>query len=599
MKPIERIFDLLDLYKDDYRSKQDAFSSREGDLWRRYSSLDYVHYSDLISLGLLAFGAGKGTKVATIMTNSPEWNFFDMGILQIGAIQVPIYPTISEDNYRYILEDASIEYVIVSNRDIYHRIKNIIPLIPGIKKVFSVGRVTGVDSWKEILSKGRHHPDPGILNRIKADIKPGDLATIIYTSGTTGRPKGVMLSHGNFITNFLSCTRIKRFTTYHRVLSFLPLCHVYERMLNYLYQYYGMSVHYVDSLENVAQCMKEVRPHVFAAVPRVLEKIYTRLVAHGRKLPPVRRVLFFWALRQGHKYEIGRTNGLYYEIKLLLARVLVLRHWRRALGGKVDLIVSGSASLHPRLARVFWASRIPVIEGYGLTETSPVIAVNTFEPGGVRFGTVGRVLPGIEVRIADDGEILCRGPNIMLGYYNRPEKTREVIDPDGWFHTGDIGMLEDGKYLKITDRKKEMFKTSTGKFVAPQVVEQKMKESPFIEHVMVMGENRKYTAALIVPNFEHVRSWCEVKHITYVSRDRAIRTPAVIRRIQQEVTRLNHDLGHTERIKKFRLIADEWSIENGELSPTLKLRRKFIQEKYYREIEETYHSPEPNYLADY
>jgi long-chain acyl-CoA synthetase len=408
-----------------------------------------------------------------------------------------------------------------------------------------------------------------------------------------------MLSHRNFITNFMACTRIKRFSMHHRVLSFLPLCHVYERMLNYLYQYYGMSVHYVYSLEEVALCMKEVRPHVFAAVPRVLEKIYARLVAHGRKLPPVRRVLFFWALRQGHKYELGRTNGLYYELKLFLARILVLRHWKKALGGKVELIVSGSASLHPRLARIFWASRIPIIEGYGLTETSPVIAVSTFEPGGVRFGTVGHVLPGIEVRIAGDGEILCRGPNIMLGYYNRPEKTRQVIDPEGWFHTGDIGMLEDGMYLKITDRKKEMFKTSTGKFVAPQVVEQKMKESPFIEHIMVMGESRKYTAALIVPNFEHVRSWCEVKHITYVSRDRAIRTPAVIRRVQEEVSRLNHDLGHTERIKKFRLIADDWTIDSGELSPTLKLRRKFIQEKYYREIEETYHSPEPNYLADY
>lgn len=598
MTPINRIFDLLDLYRTRYRNKQKLFCCKDSRRWREYSAADYVRITGLISKGFLAMGAGKGTRIATVMINTPHWNFFDMGIMQAGAIQVPIYPTISAENYRYILNDAGVEYLVVTNSEIYHRIREILPEVPCLKEVFSIRKIKGVKHWTEILEKGK---DPALeeeLGRVRESIMPDDLATIIYTSGTTGRPKGVMLSHRNFISNFMECSRIYSFKSSHKALSFLPLCHVYERMLNYVYQYFGMTVYYVESLDKVAESIREVRPTTFAAVPRVLEKIYNRMITQARDLDGLSRTIFFWALRQGHKYELHHARGIIYTGKLFLARLLVLRHWKKAMGGRLRLIVSGSASLHPRLARIFWAARIPVIEGYGLTETSPVIAVSRFGRGGSKFGTVGTVLPQVEVKIAEDGEILCRGPNVMLGYLNRPEKTAEVIDAEGWFHTGDIGLVEDGRFLRITDRKKEMFKTSTGKYVAPQVIEQRLKESQFIEHVMVIGENRKYTAALIVPNFEYLLNWCRVKGINVVSFEKLVRHPRVVRRIREEVQNLNRDLGQTEKIKKFRLIPEEWNVESGELSPTLKLRRKFIHEKYLHLIEETYHSSEYNYRVD-
>jgi len=598
MKSIDRIFDLLEFYREEYRWKQDAFACRQGDSWKWYSSEDYLDTVNCLSYGLLSLGIRPGTKVATIMVNSPEWNFFDMAIMQIGAIQVPIYPTISEENYRYIFKDADIEYIIISNYEIYCRIRNVLPELPLIKGLYSIRKVRGVRNWKEILALGRSFCDTGELEIRKAAIRAEDLATIIYTSGTTGRPKGVMLNHRNFISNFLASAEIPGFTPHHRALSFLPLCHVYERMLNYLYQYFGMSVYYSESLDQVADHIREVRPHVFAAVPRVLEKIYNKFISRGRNLPGVFRAFFFWAVRQGHKYEFGHEKGLFFDLKLLVANIFIFSLWRRRLGGHIQLIVSGSASLHPRLTRIFWAAHMPVLEGYGLTETSPVIAVFNLKKGGAKFGTVGTVLNGVTLKIADDGEILCKGPNVMMGYYNRPEKTKEVIDDEGWFHTGDIGIMEDGRYLRITDRKKEMFKTSTGKNIAPQVIEQRLKESPFIEYIMVMGENRKYTAALIVPDFEHIRKWCEIKKVPFHSREKAVKTSTIIRRIHKEVTRFNLDLGQTEKIKKFRLIADEWSVETGELSPTLKLRRKFIHEKYFQLIEETYRSPEYNYRED-
>jgi long-chain acyl-CoA synthetase len=436
------------------------------------------------------------------------------------------------------------------------------------------------------------------LEKIKSSVLPGDLATIIYTSGTTGRPKGVMLSHHNFVTNYKALAEIPPLKMRDRAVSFLPLCHVYERTAGYVYQSFGISVYYIGNLEELAEDIRQVRPHGFASVPRVFEKIYNRIVFWGRKLPLPLKVLFFWALRQGHKYELDHARGWFYDIKLFIANILIFRKWREALGGELKFIVSGSASLHPRLARIFWAARIPILEAYGLTETSPGITCYRFGPGGMKFGTVGPLLTGVEMKIADDGEILCRGPNVMLGYLNRPEKTAEVIDPDGWFHTGDIGVIEDGKYLKITDRKKEIFKTSGGKYIAPQPIEQKIKESPFIEYIMVVGENRNYAAALIVPNFEYLKNWCEVKNIAFGSREKAAKNPRIIRRIRQEVERFNQDLGQTEQIKKFRLLYDEWTTASGEISPTLKLRRKFITEKYSRIIEETYRSSEFNYRVE-
>ncbi|MCX6251854.1 MAG: long-chain fatty acid--CoA ligase [Bacteroidetes bacterium] len=598
MKSITRLFDLLELYKDEYKSKPDAFVCKERGVWKKYSSSDYLSYSRLISMGLLSMGIKRGDRIGTIMVNCPEWNFFDIGILQIGAVQVPIYPTISEESYRYILNDAQVEMIIISNTDIYRRIRNVCGDISSLKTIISIDHIRGVKHWTEIVELGKKYQHPEKLELIREDIDTDNLATIIYTSGTTGQPKGVMLSHNNFITNFKECAKIPDFTPNDRALSFLPLCHVYERMLNYLYQYCGMSVFYAESLDKLGDNMREIRPTTFAAVPRILEKIYDKIVSRSRTRTGPEKVIFFWALRQGHKYELNHTKGFYYELKLWIANRLVFRKWRRALGNRIKLIVCGGASLHPRLTRLFWAAGIPVMEGYGLTETSPVIATNNFEKGGVRFGTVGPVLPGIEVQIAADGEILCKGPNVMLGYYNRPEQTSEAIDPEGWFHTGDIGVLEDGKYLKITDRKKEIFKTSTGRYVAPQVIEQKFQESPFIEHIMIIGENRKYTAALIVPDFEYLKNWCAIKQVPYITRDKAVHNQRIIRRIKEEVKRFNIDLGQTEKIKKFRLVADEWKMETGELTPTLKLRRKFLLEKYYQVIEQTYRSSEFNYKVE-
>ena len=595
---VTRLFDLLDVYRENYSSKANALLKRKAGKWYAYSSADYIGYSRAISLGLLSLGVSKGMKVATIMVNSPEWNFFDMGIMQIGAVQVPIYPTVSDDNYCYILNDSNAEYLIVSNNVVYQRVKNICANVPNLKEIFSIEKVKGLRHWKELLELGLNYPVPEVLEQIKSGIKPEDPATIIYTSGTTGRPKGVMLSHKNFISNFTACATIPDYTSSDKVLSFLPLCHVYERMLNYLFQSFGMSIYYCENIEKVGKIIRDVRPDTFAAVPRVLEKMYNRIVIKGRNLKGIRKTIFFWALRQGHKFELNHERGLYYDMKLFIARLLVFRQWKKALGGRVRLIVSGGAALHPRLARVFWAAGIPLMEGYGLTETSPVIAVSTFEKGGMKFGTVGPVLPGVELRIADDNEILCRGPNVMIGYYNRPERTREVIDNEGWFHTGDLGVLEDGKYLRITDRKKEIFKTSTGKYIAPQVIEQKFKESPFVEYIMVIGENRKYTAALIVPNMEYLRGWCKVKEINFVNPEKAVRNSKIFKRLSEEVERVNQELGKTEKIKKFRLLSSQWSVATGELSPTLKLRRKFIQEKYAKIIEDTYRSQEFNYKVD-
>lgn len=598
MKQITRIFDLLELYTDEYNSIQDLFNIKKDGKWLHFSASEYVLNSNLISLGLLSLGVSKGTRIATVMNNCPEWNFIDMGILQTGAIQVPVYPTISEENYRYIFKDSEVEFLIFSDSEIYSRIKNVIPEIPGLKAVFSIEPVTGIRNWNEILELGKKYPHPADLEAIKQSILPGDMATVIYTSGTTGRPKGVMSSHNNFVTNYKALAEIPPLKMHDRAVSFLPLCHVYERTAGYVYQSFGVSVFYVQDIDQLGEYIREVKPHGFASVPRVFEKIYNRIVFTGRKLPLPMKVLFFWALRQGHKFELDHARGWIYDVKLFVANLLVFRKWREALGGELKFIVSGSASLHPRLARIFWAAKIPILEAYGLTETSPGVTCYRFEPGGMKFGTVGPLLTGNQMKIAEDGEILCKGPNIMMGYLNRPEKTVEVIDADGWFHTGDIGVIEDGKFLKITDRKKEIFKTSGGKYIAPQPIEQRMKESSFIEHIMVVGENRNYAAALIIPNFEYLKNWCEVKHIAFGSREKAVKNPRIVRRIKHEVERFNQDLDQTEKIKKIRLLDALWSTESGEISPTLKLRRKFIMEKYSKIIEETYRSSEFNYRVE-
>jgi long-chain acyl-CoA synthetase len=598
MTNVTRLFDLLEVYKEEFSSLPNALNCRKDGAWISYSAQDYINYSNEISLGLLSMGIEPGVKVATIMLNCPEWNFFDMGLLQAGAVQVPIYPTVSEENYRYILNDAGVEYLIVSNKEIYQRVTAIMKDVPSIKEIYSIEPVPGVKSWHEILEAGKKYPHPENLEKIKERILPDTLATIIYTSGTTGKPKGVMLSHNNFVTNYKALGEIPPLEKNDRVVSFLPLCHVYERTAGYTYQSFGVGIYYIPNLDEVATCIAEVKPHAFAAVPRVLEKMYNKLVMQGRSLSLPMKILFFWALRQGHKYELNHKRGWFYEFKLWIANLLIFSKWRKAMGGNMKFIVCGSASLHPRLTRIYWAARMPILEAYGLTETSPGIACYRFEPGGVKFGTVGPLLTGVQVKIADDGEILVKSPGVMLGYYNRPDRTSEVMDQEGWFHTGDIGVIEDGKFVKITDRKKEMFKTSGGKYIAPQVIEQLLKESPFIEHIMVIGENRPYPAAMIIPNFEYLKGWCSVKEIPFISREQAAAHPVIIKRIQREVDRFNQDLGQTEKIKKFRLLPNEWSIIDGELSPTLKLRRKFILEKYHQIIEEMYRSPEYNYKIE-
>lgn len=583
-----RIFDLLDQYRHEYNHKTVALSGLRNGKWYSYSAEEYVKLSEQFSLGILKIGVKPGENVATIFFNSPEWNIIDMGLMQMGAIQVPIYPTISQANYKYIFNDANIRYVFVYNKKIYDRIKHILDDIPTLEKVYSILNIEGIDSWESIFESGEGSKEKNKLESIRNNIKPDDLATIIYTSGTTGKPKGVMLSHRNFISNFMGCARIPDFNSNDKALSFLPLCHVYERMMNYLYQYFGMSVYYLESTDNLGKNIRELSPEAFCAVPRVLEKTYDKIVRKGRGLKGVKKIIFFWALELGHRYELDGANGWWYEFKLKIADALVFKKWRQALGNRLKMIVSGGATLQPRIARVFSAAKIRIMEGYGLTETSPVIAVYTLEPGGIKFGTVGPVLEGVEVKIAPDGEILTRGPNLMLGYYNRPERTKEVIDIDGWFHTGDIGRLEDGRYLKITDRKKEIFKTSGGKYIAPQVVENIFKASPFIENIIIIGENQRFTSAIVIPDFEHLDGWCRVKGHEFISKKKIVKDPVIVKRIQREIDTININLDKIEQVRKFELIADEWSVESGELSPTLKLRRKFIYDKYKDLIEGFY-----------
>jgi long-chain acyl-CoA synthetase len=594
MTQITRIFDLLDQYMELYGSKPDAFIFKEEGQWKKISAQDYVTTTNKVSAGLLSLGIRKGDKIATIINNSPHWNFLDMGIMQIGAIQVPVYPTISEDNFRHIFIEAEVKLIFVSNIDIFKRIQRILKDVPTLIDVYSIEEIDGLKNWKEILSMGKDK-DYALLEKLRRETKPDELATIIYTSGTTGRPKGVMLSHMNFISNFLAVTEILKGNPVDNAMSFLPLCHVYERMLNYMYQNLGMTVYYSESIDKIGEYIREVHPEIFCAVPRVIEKSFARIMAKGRDLKGIKRMLFFWAVNLGYKYELDNANGWWYNFKLKIADKLIFSKWREGLGGKLEIIVSGGATLQVRLAKVFRAAGIQVMEGYGLTETSPVIAVSNFKPGGVKFGTVGQALPGVDIRIDEDGEILCKGPNVMLGYYKHPDETKKVIGKEGWFHTGDIGTFEDGKYLKITDRKKEMFKTSGGKYIAPQVLENKFKESPFIENVLVVGENKHFTSAIIIPNFDHIRSWCRVKELPYTTDSDAIRSERIVSRIQREVDEINAKLDKIEQIKKFELLDKPFSVEDGDLSPTLKLRRNYLETKHGALINKMYASVHENF----
>ena len=586
---VTRLFDLLDRYRELYPHKSDALACKLNGQWVKHSAGEFLEQAELVSYGLLAMGLQKGDKIATLSNNRPEWNFVDLGMMRAGCIHVPVYPTISAADLKFILNDAEVKYVFVSSLELWEKVESVVKELPGIQGMFCFDEVAGKPHWTEITKKGREHPDPDKVKSISAGIGANDLATLLYTSGTTGFPKGVMLSHDNIISQLLAAQNLAPVNVNSRALSFLPLNHVYERVLSYLYMYLGVSIYYAESIEKVADNLKEVQPEIFGCVPRLFEKVYDRIIAKGSELTGIKKNLFFWALDLGLKYEINGANGPLYELKLKIARKLIFTKWQEALGGKVKAAVSGGAALQPRLARVFWAAGIPILEGYGLTETSPVICVNTLDPGGLKFGTVGKALDKVTVRIAEDGEILCKGPNVMLGYYKRPDLTAEMIDKDGWLHTGDIGEMVDGVYLKITDRKKEIFKTSGGKYIVPQVIENKLKESRFIEQVMVIGENRKFAAALVVPNFAFVKEWCERKQITIPpSNEELIRIERVKNRVMKEVNFVNESLGHFESIKKIELLPREWSIDKGEMTPKLSLKRKVILEANKDLVEKIY-----------
>jgi long-chain acyl-CoA synthetase len=580
MENVTRLFDLLPRYEQMFRPKDDVVAGKENGEWVKYSIGKYREAADAISYALLSNGITKGDKVATIMTSRPEWNFIDMGIMQTGAVHVPVYPTISESDYKYILNHAGVKFLFISGRDIYRKIEHILPDVVDLKGVYSVKETEGTLLLEDFSASGRRQANPQLLEKAKAAVGTDDVATLIYTSGTTGNPKGVMLTHANIISNFIAVQHIPPIGEEGKALSYLPLCHVYERMLNYLYQYLGISVYYAESMATIGDNMREVKPDILTTVPRLLEKIYDRIMNTGRKLKGIRRFIFFWAVNLGLKYEMYEVNGWFYGLQLRLARKLVFSKWREAVGGNMKVIVSGGAALQPRLARVFWAAGIPVLEGYGLTETSPVIAVNDFSENGNCIGTVGRVLECVTLKIANDGEILCKGPNVMPGYYKEPELTSEAIDNEGWFHTGDIGRLESTGHLRITGRKKEIFKTSLGKYISPEMIENKFKESSFIDTLMVIGENQKFAAALVVPDFPHLRGWCAIKDIPYTTDAEVIALPRVRKRFQQELDKFNKFFGATEQVKRFELIDHEWTVDSGELTASLKLRRRYINEKY-------------------
>lgn len=575
---VTRLFELLTNQLENF-PQADALACKENGTWKTYSTGQFRDYADYISYGLLASGLKPGDKVGLISNNRPEWNFIDFGTLQSGIISVPVYPTVSENDLKYIMQHASVKMMFVSTRELYDKVLSISHTFSSeFKGVFAFNDDAGVRSWNEIIDLGKKNPSPEIIKKIQEDIQPNNLATLIYTSGTTGVPKGVMLSHNNILSNCRATEVLCPFEESWRALSFLPLNHIYERMLSYLYMYYGISVYYAESLETIGDNLKEVKPNIFVTVPRLLEKVFDKIVSKGSELKGIKRTLFFWALNLGLRYELKGANGFWYELQLKLANILIFSKWREALGGKVQAVASGGAALQPRLARVFHAAKIPVLEGYGLTETSPIISVNNFQPGCVKFGTVGTVIEHVQVKIADDGEVLCKGPNVMLGYYKEPRLTAEAIDTEGWFHTGDIGEFVDGKFLKITDRKKEIFKTSGGKYIIPQKIENKLKESRFIEQVMVIGENQKFAAALIVPAFAFVKEWASKTNMSFNTNEEIASSKEVRDRIREEIDAVNKNLGTYETIKKFELLNRDFSIEKGEMTPKMSLRRKAISE---------------------
>ncbi|MBX0289465.1 long-chain fatty acid--CoA ligase [Hymenobacter sp. HSC-4F20] len=582
---IRRTFDLL-THLVTISPQADCLVEKKSGTWQPLSTTRVQELSNQVSLGLRQLGIGRGDKVAIISANRPEWVIADFGIAQLGAVSVPMYPTITVEDYRHIFQDAGVRVVLVQDKKLLGRVQQAVAgLEHGPEHIFTFDKVEGVGHFGELLALGQGE-NPAELEALKAAVQPDDLLTLIYTSGTTGRPKGVMLSHRNILYNCENLTGYLPMPAGQKALSFLPLSHIFERTATYLYLLLGFSVWYAESVERIADNLREVQPQVFTTVPRLLEKIYDKIVAQGQKLTGAKKKLFFWALDLGLRYDTQQDQGFWYNTQLALANKLVFSKWREALGGQVRYIVSGGGALQPRLARVFWAAGIPVMEGYGMTETAPVIAASQPVAEGNFIGAVGPVIPGVEVKIAPDGEILTRSPSVMQGYYNRPDLTAEVIDAEGWMHTGDIGEFVQGKFLKITDRKKEMFKTSNGKYVAPQPLESKISESPLVEQVMVVGEGEKYAAALLVPAFAELRAWAKSHNLPTDLSDAALAAHAQVQQLyEQLVQQANAAFAQWEQIKKVALLPTLWSVESGELTPTMKVKRKIVSQNNQQRIE--------------
>jgi long-chain acyl-CoA synthetase len=586
---ITRTFDLLERYKDSF-SKEDALCFKYNGSWIKYSSQEYIEYSYNLCHGLYELGLRKGDKIITVSSNRPEWNFVDIGMSMLGIVHVPVFASLNSAEYEYIIKDSGAKLIFISDKKLFKCV------IPAIKSnyvssgVYTFDNVEGVANWMELIEKGKVcSEDIRIkVDKEKASIDPETFATLIYTSGTTGKPKGVMLSHKNLVSNFISAASVFNLKSTDKYLSILPLCHVGGRLGNYQTQYSGASIYYAENMGSIAANMQEIKPDGFDAVPRVLEKFYDVIVSKGRKLKGIRKILFFQAVAIGLKYKPFGENGRLYEKKLRFADKLIFSKWRTALGGNIRIVGCGGASLQPRLERIFWAAGIKIINMYGLTETSPIITINRTYKGGVKLGSVGSVIEGVEVKIADDGEILCKGPNVMIGYYNDPELTRSVMDEEGWFHTGDIGYLEENRFLMITDRKKEIFKLSNGKFIAPQLIENRFKELSAIDQIMVVGEHEKFASALISPNFKYFDEWRSKNNISFSDSKEMIQLPEIQTYFSSEIAKINWQLNPPERINRFRLVPDEWSPASGELSPTLKLKRIFIANKYRKILDEVY-----------
>lgn len=567
--------------------------AKENGQWRKYSTAEVKDIVDRLATGLLALGISANDmsvegrdKIAILSKNRPEWIFLDLAVQKIGAVLIPIYPTAHLNDLQFALNDAQVKLTFVNDEELFTKVQNVWPHVQSLKDVYSFEEVKDVKNWKEILPLGKqeHYQQ---LETAAQKINTEDLFTIIYTSGTTGTPKGVMLSHHNVLSNVMSVLPHFGLNRSTRVISFLPLNHIFERMVTYLFLFSGANIYYAESLDTLGENLKEVRPHMFTTVPRLLEKVYEKIMKKVEELSSAKKKLFFWALRLAEQYDINESKGLPYKIQLALANKLVFNKWREGLGNEVRFIVTGAAACPVKMIRIFTAAGIPILEGYGQTETSPVISVNRLETELRKFGTVGPIINGVEVKIAEDGEILCKGPNVMMGYYKRPDLTEEAIK-EGWLHTGDIGVLVDNTFLKITDRKKEIFKTSGGKFVAPQPIENKMIESPWIQQVMVVGAGEKFTSALIVPSFDLVKDWCKQRNIAVQNREEIICKQEVLNQFKAIIEDYNQHFSHVEQVKKFELLPYEWSIEGGELTPTMKLKRKIIMEKYRDAIQRIY-----------